>query len=123
MGYHLFEPTRLGPLQLKNRTVRSATNEHVSDPEGQPTPAWVRLLTELAEHEVGLIITGHMTVDRSQRADEGQIVLDGQTDRSLLARAADGVHRAGGRLLGQISHSGLKGMERVNGHPPKGPDC
>lgn len=123
MGYHLFEPARLGPLQLKNRTVRSATNEHVSDPEGQPTPAWVRLLTELAEHEVGLIITGHMTVDRSQRADEGQIVLDGQTDRSLLARAADGVHRAGGRLLGQISHSGLKGMERVNGRPPKGPDC
>ena len=60
-------------------------------------------------------LTGYIT--------EGQIVLDGQTDRSLLARAADGVHRAGGRLLGQISHSGLKGMERVNGRPPKGPDC
>lgn len=123
MGYQLFEPARLGPLQLKNRTIRSATNEHVSEPDGQPTLEWVRILTELAEHEVGLIITGHMTVDRTQRAAEGQIVLDRRTDRRLLVQAADQVHRAGGRLLAQISHSGQKGLERINGRPPKGPDC
>lgn len=122
MAYQLFEPAQLGPLQLKNRTVRSATNEHVSDPDGQPTPEWVRILAELAGYEVGLIITGHMTVDRTQRAAEGQIVLDGQTNPALLVQAADRVHQAGGRLLAQISHSGLKGLERINGCPPKGPD-
>ncbi len=122
MGYQLFEPACLGPLQLKNRTIRSATNEHVSEPDGQPTLEWVRILTELAEHEVGLVISGHMTVDRTQRAAEGQIVLDRQTDRSLLIQAADRVHQAGGRLLAQISHSGMKGLEKVNGCPPKGPD-
>lgn len=122
MQYSLFEPARLGPLQLKNRTIRSATNEHLSTREGQLTPAWVWAQSELAEHEVGLIITGHMTVDRTQRADEGQVVLDCQIDRTLLAQAADQVHQAGGALLVQISHSGLKGMESVNGRPPKGPD-
>lgn len=76
MACQLFEPAQLGPLKLKNRAVRSATNEHVSHPEGQPTPEWVRILAELAGYEVGLIITGHMTVDRTQRAAERQSVLD-----------------------------------------------
>ena len=121
MSYQLFEPAVLGPLQLKNRVVRSATNEHLARRDGQLTPAWVRAQAELAEHEVGLVITGHMTVERNQRADEGQAVLDRETDTSLLAQAADQVHRAGGRLLVQLSHSGLKAPERVNGCPPKGP--
>ena len=122
MHYKLFETARLGPLHLKNRTVRSATNEHLSTLDGQITPAWVQVQRELAEREVGLIITGHMTVDRSQRADEGQVVLDRRIDHSLLRQAAEEVHRAGGRIVAQISHSGLKGMERVNGCRPKGPD-
>ena len=41
MAYSLFETAELGPLMSKNRTVRSATNEHLSDPSGQITPAWV----------------------------------------------------------------------------------
>lgn len=122
MTYALFEPVRLGPLHLKNRFVRSATNEHLSTREGQVTPEWILAQSELAEHEVGLIITGHMTVDRTQRADEGQVVLDEQIDRTLLSQAATQVHRNGGTILAQISHSGLKGMASVNGCPPKGPD-
>ena len=47
--YELFEPARLGPLTLRNRTVRSATNEHLSDRDGGFTEAWVDALTELAE--------------------------------------------------------------------------
>lgn len=122
MSYGLFEPARLGPLHLKNRFVRSATNEHLSTKEGQLTPEWVQVQSELAEHEVGLIITGHMTVDRTQRADEGQVVLDDRIGRSLLMQAAARVHQEGGTILAQISHSGLKGMASVNGLPPKGPD-
>ena len=39
MAYSLFETAELGPLISKNRTVRSATNEHRSEPSGQITPA------------------------------------------------------------------------------------
>ena len=76
MAYSLFETAELGPLISKNRTVRSATNEHLSDPSGQITPAWVDSLEALARGGVGIIITGHLSVDRDQRADEGQAVLD-----------------------------------------------
>lgn len=36
---------------------------------------------------MGLVITGHFCVDKMQRADAGQPVLDETTDESLLRRA------------------------------------
>ena len=118
----LWQPGRLGPVELRNRTIRSATNEHLSQPDGQLTQAWAETLAELARNEVGLVITGHLCVDRTQRADEGQPVLDSQTDRALLAQAAEEVRRAGGRIAAQLSHSGKKAMEAVNGRPAKAPE-
>lgn len=118
----LWQPGRLGPVELRNRTIRSATNEHLSQSDGQLTQAWAETLAELARNEVGLVITGHLCVDRTQRADEGQPVLDSQTDRALLVKAAEEVHRAGGRIAAQLSHSGKKAMEAVNGRPAKAPE-
>lgn len=118
----LFTPAKLGTCELKNRIVRSATNGHLSDEKGQVTPLWADTLIELAKNEVGLVITGHFCVDKMQRADVGQPVLDETTDESLLRRACDGVHRYGGKLFFQLSHSGIKGVESVNGAPPKHPE-
>ncbi|MBQ4638827.1 MAG: hypothetical protein IJB92_08835, partial [Clostridia bacterium] len=101
MGYQLFESAKLGPLELRNRTIRSATNEHLSEPDGQLTADWANAQIELAKGGVGLVITGHMTVDRTQRADEGQPVIDRGIDMALFKKAADGVqvHNAHGYLL------------------------
>jgi len=117
----LWQPGRIGPMEVKNRAVRSATNEHLSEPNGDFTQVWVDTLVELAKHEVGLVITGHISVDRTQRADEGQPVLDRETPTELLRQAAEGVHAHGGKLVMQLSHAGLKAPENVNGRPVKGP--
>lgn len=45
----LFTPAKLGTCELKNRIVRSATNEHLSDEKGQVTPLWADTLIELAK--------------------------------------------------------------------------
>jgi len=117
----LWQPGRIGPMEVRNRVVRSATNEHLSEPNGDFTQAWVDTLVELAKNEVGLVITGHVCVDRAQRADEGQPVVDRATTPEFLRRAAEGVHACGGKVVMQLSHSGLKAPEAVNGRPPKGP--
>lgn len=85
----LWRPGRIGPMELKNRVIRSATNEHLSQPDGQLTTAWMDTLVELAENEVGLVITGHMSVDRQQRSDQGQTVLDEQTIWGCSTRLPD----------------------------------
>ncbi|GAA6393651.1 hypothetical protein I4100191B2_11330 [Clostridiales bacterium] len=54
-----------GGTLLKNKTAQ----ERLSTVEGQITPAWFQVQKELTKWEVGLGITGHMTVERSKRAD------------------------------------------------------
>lgn len=117
----LWQEGRLGPMTVRNRTVRSATNEHLARRDGQITPAWSQAQIDLARNEVGLVISGHFCVDPDQRADEGQPVLDGRTDAALLRATAREIHRWGGRFAIQLSHSGGKAMEGVNGRPAKGP--
>ena len=113
----LWRPGRIGPMELKNRVIRSATNEHLSQPDGQLTTAWMDTLVELAENEVGLVITGHMSVDRQQRSDQGQTVLDEQTDLGLLYDSARRGHLAGRRTVAQRNHCGKKATEDVYCHP------
>ncbi len=108
-------------MQIKNRVIRAATNEHLAHRDGQLSQAWSDNMIQLAQNEVGLVITGHMSVDRRERSDEGQAVLDEQTDLELLRRTAQGVHEAGGRIVAQLNHCGKKASERVNGHPPRLP--
>jgi len=117
----LWQAGNIGPVEVKNRVVRSATNEHLSERDGGLTQAWSEAMIELAKHEVGLVITGHVCVDRTQRADEGQPALDELADADILRRTAEGVHVYGGKLVMQLSHTGLKAPESLNGRPPKGP--
>ena len=125
----LWTPGRIGPLTVKNRTVRSATNDHLATREGVLTQAWADSYVQLAKGGVGLIITGQIAMDAAQRADEGQPVLVeemeiGALERSceLLRQTCEQVHRCGAKLVVQLSHTGPKALESVNGRPPKGPD-
>lgn len=67
---------------------------------------------------MSLVITGHFCVDKMQRADAGQPVLDETTDESLLRRACDGVHRYGGKLFFRLSHSGIDFNRRAGQKTP-----
>lgn len=117
----LWQSGKIGPMELKNRVVRSATNEHLAEPNGDFSQTWVDAMVELAKHEVGLVITGHVCVDRSQRANVGQPAIDRATTPELLRQAAEGVHAYGGKLVMQLSHTGVKAPEALNGRPAKGP--
>lgn len=117
----LWQTGQIGPMQTKNRTVRSATNEHLATREGVLTQAWAQTYLELARGGVGVIITGHFAVDATQRADEGQPVADERFDTALFRRTCDGVHTHGAKLVVQLSHTGLKSPSAVNGCPAKGP--
>ena len=106
----LFEATTLGPFRLKNRIIRSATNEHLSDKEGNLTPEITAAYEELARGGCALIITGHYSVDRDCRADPGQPVLDEGYDFGLAAPMIEAVHRQDCYILAQVSHPGPKAL-------------
>jgi len=125
----LWTAGRIGPMETKNRTIRSATNEHLATREGgELTPAWMDACVDLAKGGVGTIITGHFSVDKTQRADEGQALLCADMDAGMFERSCEilrqtvqQVHACGAKLVIQISHSGPKAPADFNDRPPKYP--
>ena len=56
-GSLLFSSGRIGQLEIKNRIIRSATEEFYAY-MGHPTKRYTEVLTDLAAGGVGLIISG-----------------------------------------------------------------
>jgi 2,4-dienoyl-CoA reductase-like NADH-dependent reductase (Old Yellow Enzyme family) len=59
----LFEPFKVGNLQIKNRFVHSATCESMATERGEVTDDLVERYRRLARGEVGLIIPGYLYID------------------------------------------------------------
>ena len=117
----LFAPCTLGNLPLRNRICRSATNDYMGNPDGTVSPAQMNLYRELAEQEVGLIITGHACVSPDGRNDANQNAM--YDDRFITGQKTltDAVHAAGGCIVQQLSHAGGKSPQAVTGRVPVAP--
>jgi 2,4-dienoyl-CoA reductase-like NADH-dependent reductase (Old Yellow Enzyme family) len=104
----LFTSSSIGNLELPNRLVRSGTAEHMVDSDGQPRPPLKQLYQELARGGVGLIITGHMFVHRSGRAEPEMTGIYSDALIPSLTELTDVVHQEGGRIAAQINHGGMQ---------------
>jgi 2,4-dienoyl-CoA reductase-like NADH-dependent reductase (Old Yellow Enzyme family) len=107
----LFEPGTIGKRELRNRLIRSATAEHMSDLDGRPQKPLADLYRELARGGVGLIITGHCFVHERGRC---QIRMTGAHKDDLLPdleMLAAAVHEEDGLLVMQINHGGRQCAE------------
>jgi len=109
----LFEPARIGSLELPNRLVRSATAECMADPDGRPRPELQNLYRELALGGVGLIVSGHMYVHPSGKAHQEMTGIYSDELIPDLAALCAAVHRAGGRIAAQINHGGMQCSRRT----------
>lgn len=113
----LFEPARIGSLELPNRLIRSATAERMANDDGRPRPQMKALWRELAQGGVGLIISGHMFVHLSGKAHSEMTGIHSDTLIPALADLTDAVHRAGGRVAAQINHGGAQCSRRTVDQP------
>ncbi|GMO49918.1 MAG: NADH:flavin oxidoreductase [Treponemataceae bacterium] len=104
----IFENARLGPLEIPNRLVRSATFERGCIKDGVIQSAFLHVIEELAQGGIGLIITGTMSVLRNSEAN-------GETARTYdesfiknFASIADAVHKTPCKIAVQLGHIGVK---------------
>jgi 2,4-dienoyl-CoA reductase-like NADH-dependent reductase (Old Yellow Enzyme family) len=102
----VFEPAYIGTLRLRNRIIRSATVEGMSDEEGRPKRDLIDLYVRLAKGGVGAIITGVAGVQANGRVATNQAML--HTDEYVQAHSEVNaeLQKYGTSVVLQIGHGG-----------------
>ena len=108
----VFEPARLGPVRLRNRTVKAATFEGRS-PQGHVTDDLIGFHRAFARGGVGLTTVAYLAIAPEGRTHAEQIVVGPKTAPGL-ARLADAVHGGGAAIAGQVGHAGPVANGRSN---------
>ncbi|KVN41311.1 flavin oxidoreductase [Burkholderia pyrrocinia] len=99
-----FTPLRIGPLTLRNRLIKSATNEGMT-PNGVPSQALVGFHERVAAGGAALTTVAYCAVSPDGRTFVDQARLDAPTVRQFRA-LTDAVHRHGAAASAQITHGG-----------------
>ena len=109
----MFAPATLGPVQLRNRTVKAATFEGRT-PDGQVTDELIDYHLAVSRGGVGLTTVAYLAVAPEGRTHREQIVVGPET-RPGLARLTEAIHETGAKVAGQVGHAGPVANGRSNG--------
>lgn len=104
----LFEPVKIGSLDLKNRLIRSATSEIRSDSNGSPTPDLVRVYEELAAGGVSMITTGITYVLREDQYAENASGFYADSQIEHYKAEVHAAHDRGAKISMQLAIIGTK---------------
>lgn len=99
-----FTPFQIGPLGLRNRFIKSATNEGMA-PGGVPSKLLVDHHRAMAAGGAAMTTVAYCAVTPEGRTFPDQICLSRETLPHLRA-LTDAVHAEGGAASAQITHSG-----------------
>ena len=109
----VFAPVDLGPVRLRNRTVKAATFEGRT-PDGLVTDELIAYHRAPAAGGVGLTTVAYLAVAPEGRTHREQIVV-GAHSLPGLTRLADEIHATGAAIAGQVGHAGPVANGRSNG--------
>ncbi len=110
-----FNPLCLKNIKLKNRFVRSATYEGMSDKYGFPNPELGLLYEELISNDIAMIITGFCYISKTGRSMQPyQCGIDNDNKisawKDLLSKARQNTSTP---IIMQLAHSGRQTIESI----------
>lgn len=106
MTSKIFAPIKIGKLELKNRTMRSATWDGTADSSGAVTERSMAIYRELGTGGIGLIVTGYAFVSPLGQATSGQYGIYNDKIIPGWKQIVTTVHNGGGKIAMQIVHGG-----------------
>lgn len=115
-----YAPATLGPLQLRNRIIKTATYEGMT-PGGKPSQQLIDHHTQLAAGGVGMTTVAYGAVSARGRTFAEQLTVVPEVVPGLR-RLTDAVHAHGARVSLQLGHCGGFSKDRTAPRPhPRGP--
>ena len=115
----LFTPGRIGPLTIRNRSIRAAANEGMC-PGNNPSKDLLNYHRSVAVGGVGMTTIAYASVLKSGLSFPHQLwlrpeVIDG------LRKITDAIHKEGAAISIQVGHCGLMSDRAVSGSRPIAP--
>ncbi len=118
MENKIFEQAHIGPLTLRNRTIRSAAFESMC-PGHEPSQQLYDYHTSVARGGVGMTTVAYAAVTESGLSFDRQLVMRPEIVPGLK-RLTDGIHREGAAAGIQLGHCGNMSHKDICGCIPVG---
>ena len=115
----LFTPAQLGPITLRNRTIRSAAFEGMCE-NNSPTQQLKDYHTSVARGGIGMTTIAYAAVTRSGLSFPRQLWMR-QEIVPQLRDLTDAIHAEGAKVSIQLGHCGNMSHRVICGETPVGP--
>lgn len=117
----LFSPVKVRGLEIKNRFMRSATHEGYADSNDKPNSRLKKIICNLADNEVGLIVPGYVYPIKHGKASIGQCGVETYNQVQAWKDVIDYCHSKGSKIFIQVCHAGGRASEEATGVTPMAP--
>ena len=114
----LFTPAKIGPIELRNRTIRSAAFEGMAT-DNNPSKMLRDYHVSVAEGGVGMTTLAYASVTRNGLSFKSQLWMRPEIVTSLR-EITDDIHRAGAKASVQLGHCGNMSHKSTAGEIPLG---
>lgn len=115
----VFEPVQLGPVTLRNRTIKAATSEGRS-PEGKVTDELIAFHEGFARGGVGMTTLAYCATTEAGFSAPGQILMTRDAVPGLR-EFTDTMHAAGSKASAQLGHAGVVANKKITGQQGMAP--
>ncbi len=102
-------------LQVKNRLVKAAMEENMSDAGLLPSNELIHLYSQWAQGGAGLLLTGNVMVDHRAMTGPGGVALEKNTPLTRFIEWADAAKQHGCKVWMQINHPGRQVYANMQG--------
>ena len=112
----LFNETKIGNINMKNRIIRSATHDGLADENGAPDKKLIQKYENLAKNEAGCIITGYAAVSKNGVSPYPRMmkIYDNSVVDSYK-KLTEAVHKYNTPIILQIAHCGRQTSSKTIG--------
>ena len=114
----LFTPASIGPLTLRNRTIRSAAFESMC-PGNAPSEQLLNYHSSVAAGGVGMTTVAYAAVTRSGLSFDRQLWMRKEIIPGLR-KVTDAIHQEGAAASIQLGHCGNMSHKKICGETPVG---
>ena len=111
----LFSPYSLGHVTVKNRFMRSATNEYLANEEGVPNQQWKDLMIAFARNNVGLIVSSCCYIANEGKRSFKQTGMCRSFHANSWKPVINEMHKFGAKFIVQLYHAGIYANPDCNG--------